>query len=141
MSFPTSPAARRSALAWFALTPVLVFSLACGSSGSDDTVAVSEPAVVAPATPTPATTAPAAEPAPAAGGEFEGCPGSVECMNGCRTRCETEHGPMMDLTAMRACASRGGDPGTCVGEASNENTRQCFLTCRGLDPADYPRSR
>lgn len=66
-------------------------------------------------------------------GEFSGCPGSAECMNGCKTKCEDAHGPMMDLAKMRECAS-GGDADKCVEQASNKKSVNCFRTCRGLPP-------
>lgn len=115
----------------FALAPLLLVP-ACGA----DEPASEEPASEEPAPPEPVVAEPSAEPE-AAAGEFPGCPASSECLQGCRTRCETEHGPMLDLAALRACAERG-DGAQCTTEATNDPARRCFLTCRGLDPASFP---
>lgn len=121
---------RRAKWALLALAPLLVASLACGSSGD-----------IEPPAPPPPVVAPEPAPPPepeAETGAFPGCPGSAECMNGCRTRCETEHGSMFDLAALRDCNQRGGTVQECTRAGTNEPARLCFLTCRGLDPANFP---
>lgn len=124
---------RRARWTLLALAPLLVASLACGASGD-----VEPPAPAPVVTPEPAPAPePEAEPV-AETGDFPGCPGSAECMNGCRTRCETEHGSMFDLAALRDCNQRGGTVQECTRAGTNEPARLCFLTCRGLDPANFP---
>ena len=118
--------------------------LGCADEPTADEPTADEPTANGPAANAPAASpeeGPSAPPGanpqqPAA--EFEGCPTSTECMNGCRARCEAEHGPMLDREGMAACAQAGNDPATCVRQATNEPNRQCFLTCRGLSPEDFP---
>lgn len=74
---------------------------------------------------------PPAAPAAPAGGGPAGCPDSTECMQTCQSQCESQHGPMMDLAALRACiAERGAD--NCNGAGQNLPATNCFRTCRGL---------
>lgn len=74
-------------------------------------------------------------PMPGSGGAAasgEGCPNGAACINKCKTECEGKHGPMIDLAALRSCAQAKGKPAECVGKATNEATRSCFMKCRGL---------
>lgn len=59
------------------------------------------------------------------------CPNGAGCLNRCRQECETKHGKMLDLDKMRECSQSGGGA-ECVGKATNEPARKCFLECRGL---------
>ena len=65
-----------------------------------------------------------------AAAEFEGCPGSTECLNGCKTKCEKEHGALVDWDEVKDCIKAGKKPEECSG--TNPPAVRCFRTCRGL---------
>jgi hypothetical protein len=67
---------------------------------------------------------------PAAGGS--GGSGSGDLLNRCKTECESKHGPLVDIAALRACAQGGGKAPECVAKATNQAGRACFMKCRGL---------
>lgn len=66
-----------------------------------------------------------------AGGD---CPNGSSCLNRCKSTCEAKHGKMVDIAKMGACARAKKPADVCVDQATNQSTRRCFLTCRGLKP-------
>ncbi len=115
------PMNRRASITLLCLAPLLVFSIACGASGSDDESPPAPAVEVAP--PPPAPPAPPAPAAPAA-----------NTLSVCMERCQAEHGPLMDRARMASCARAGNPAATCVSQAINRDTNRCQRTCRGLTP-------